>query len=54
MCPNRYVFISKSIQFWVTIILGILFAFYVVMGVLLKGTFCRRFEADFLRKGTRF
>ena len=54
MCPNRYVFVSKSIQFWLTIILGILLPFYAVLGVLLKGTHFQRFEADFLLKGTRF
>ena len=54
MCPNRNVFVSKSIQFWLTIILGILLPFYAVLGVLLKGTHFRRFEADFLPKGTRF
>ena len=54
MCPNRYVFVPKSIQFWLTIILGILLPFYAVLGFLLKGTHFRRFEADFLPKGTRF
>ena len=34
MCPNRYVFVSKSIQFWLTIILGILLPFYAVLGFL--------------------
>ena len=45
MCPNRYVFVSKSIQFWLTIILGILLPFYDPPW---------GFDVDFLPKGTRF
>ena len=44
MCPNRYVFVSKSIQFWLRIILGFF----------LRPTKQPRFGNDFLLQGTYF
>ena len=44
VCPNRYVFVSKSIQHWLRIILGFL----------PYPTKQPRFGNDFLPKGTRF
>ena len=54
MYPNPYVFIPKPIQFWLTLIWGILLPFFAVLGVLLKGAHFRRFETDFVPKGKRF